>query len=46
MTDIGLSARITSGPLHSLTTVYERTSGRTTPAARTGVPSQTSGSTP
>ena len=45
MAHIDVSARITSGPVRSLTTVYECTLGRTTPAARVGTPSQTSGST-
>jgi hypothetical protein len=46
MSEIDLSAHITSARLRSLTTVYECTPGRTTPAARADTPSQTSGSTP
>ena len=45
MADIHVAARITPDHLRSLVTVYERTPGRTTPAARTRVPFQTPGTT-
>jgi hypothetical protein len=42
---IGVKSRITLDHLRSLVTVYERTSGRTTPAAGLRVPFQTPGTT-
>lgn len=43
MADFAMTARITPGALPSLVRVYERTPGRTTPAARTRVTFQTPG---
>jgi hypothetical protein len=45
MAVIAVKTRITPDPLRSLVTVYERTPGRTTPAAGHRVPFQTPGTT-